>query len=143
MSGEKVLLVDDELEFVETLATRLEIRGLRVDLADSGAAAIERAQEKAYDAILLDLAMPGMDGIETLKRIRAHNPDAQVIVVTGRATVKAATQVMRLGALDLLEKPVEIDVLTDLVDQAATNKIRLDEQRIAATMKDILNKKGW
>ena len=143
MSGERVLLVDDETEFVETLALRLETRGLRVDTADSGEAAIAKVQEKQYDAILLDLAMPGMDGVEALQRIREHNPDSQVIVVTGRATVQNAKEVMRLGALDLLEKPVEIETLTELIDQAATNKIRLTDQRIAEKMKDIMGKKGW
>lgn len=143
MSGEKVLLVDDETEFVETLAMRLETRGLRVDTADSGEAALAKVQEKQYDAVLLDLAMPGMDGVETLERIREHNPDAQVIVVTGRATVQKAKEVIRLGALDLLEKPVEIETLTELIDQAATNKIKLTEQRIAEKMKDIMGKKGW
>jgi DNA-binding NtrC family response regulator len=136
-------LVDDETEFVETLALRLETRGLRVDTADSGEAAIAKVQEKQYDAILLDLAMPGMDGVEALQRIREHNPDSQVIVVTGRATVQNAKEVMRLGALDLLEKPVEIETLTELIDQAATNKIRLTDQRIAEKMKDIMGKKGW
>ena len=143
MSGERVLLVDDETEFVETLAMRLETRGLRVDTADSGEAAIAKVQEKQFDAILLDLAMPGMDGIEALQRIREYNPDSQVIVVTGRATVKKATEVMRLGALDLLEKPIEIETLTELIDQAATNKFKLTEQRIAEKMKDIMGKKGW
>lgn len=143
MSGEKVLLIDDETEFVETLAMRLETRELRVDTANSGEAGIAKVGEKQYDAILLDLAMPGMDGVEALQKIRELNPDSQVIVVTGRATVQNAKEVMRLGALDLLEKPIEIETLTELIDQAATNKIRLTDQRIAETIKDIMGKKGW
>ena len=143
MSGSKVLLVDDEREFVETLAMRLETRGLKVAVAESGELAVEKVQESVFDAILLDLAMPGMDGIETLKRLRELNPDSQVILLTGHATVKKATEAMRLGALDLLEKPVDIQVLVEKIEEAATNKMRLTERRIEEEMTDILRKKGW
>ena len=143
MSGSKVLLVDDEREFVETLAMRLETRGFTVSVAETGELAVEKAQEQSFDAILLDLAMPGMDGIDTLKRLRELNPDSQVVLLTGRATVKKATEAMRLGALDLLEKPVDIEVLVEKINEAATNKMRLTEQRIDEQMTDILRKKGW
>ena len=143
MSGSKVLLVDDEREFVETLAMRLETRGFRVAVAETGEMAVEKVQEQSFDAILLDLAMPGMDGIDTLKRLRELNPDSQVVLLTGRATVQKATEAMRLGALDLLEKPVDIEVLVERIEEAATNKMRLSEQRIEEEMTDILRKKGW
>ncbi|MFC1609419.1 response regulator [Myxococcota bacterium] len=143
MSGSRVLLVDDETEFVETLAMRLETRGLKVDFAETGEMAVEKVQEKPFDAILLDLAMPGMDGIETLRRLRELNPDSQVILLTGHATVKKTTEAMRLGALDLLEKPVEIGTLVEKIEEAATNKMRLTEQRLSDQMTDILRKKGW
>jgi len=143
MSNSKVLLVDDEKEFVETLAMRLETRGLKVDIAETGEMAVEKVQKRSYDAILLDLAMPGMDGIETLKCLRKLNPDSQVILLTGQATVKKATEAMRLGALDLLEKPVDIKVLVEKIEEAATNKMRLFEKRIGDEMTDILGKKGW
>ena len=143
MSASKVLLVDDEREFVETLAMRLETRGFTVSVAETGELAVEKAQEQSFDAILLDLAMPGMDGIDTLKRLRELNPDSQVVLLTGRATVKKATEAMRLGALDLLEKPVDIEVLVEKINEAATNKMRLTEQRIDEQMTDILRKKGW
>jgi DNA-binding NtrC family response regulator len=143
MTDKNVLLVDDEEEFVATLATRLETRGLKVDVAHSGEAAIEKVKEKSFDAILLDLAMPGMDGIETLKRLRELNPDSQVVLLTGRATVKTATEAMREGALDLLEKPVDIEVLVEKIDEASTNKTRLSDQRIEEKISDILRKKGW
>jgi DNA-binding NtrC family response regulator len=137
-------LVDDEVEFVETLAMRLTTRGLRVTTMHTGEDAIATLQEnRQFEAILLDLAMPGMDGLETLEKIRELSPDAQVIVLTGRATVKRATQVMRLGALDLLEKPVDIGVLTEKIEEAATQKMELTEKRIAEQTADILRKKGW
>jgi two-component system, OmpR family, response regulator len=143
MNSSSVLLVDDESEFVETLAMRLETRGLKVDIATSGEMAIEKVSEKTFDAILLDLAMPGMDGIETLKRLREINPDSQVVLLTGQATVKVATEVIRLGALDLLEKPVVIEELVEKIEEAATNKMRLTEERIGREMTDIMRKKGW
>ena len=143
MSGGSVLLVDDEEEFVETLAMRLEARGFKVSVANTGDLAVEKAGAQAFEAIVLDLAMPGMDGIETLKCLRELNPDSQVVLLTGWATVQKATEAMRLGALDLLEKPVDIEVLVERINEATTNKIRLDEQRIGEEMKDILRKKGW
>jgi DNA-binding NtrC family response regulator len=143
MSDYKVLLVDDEKEFVDTLAERLEARGLKADVAESGPVAIDKVQQKPFDAILLDLAMPGMDGIETLKRLRQLNPDSQVILLTGRATVKSATEAMRLGAMDILEKPVAIEELVAKIDQAAKNKARLTKKRIDNDVNDILRKKGW
>ena len=143
MSDGRVLLVDDEVEFVETLAMRLETRNFTVAVAESGEVAVEKAQEASFDAILLDLAMPGMDGIETLKRLRELNPDSQVVLLTGRATVKTATEAMRLGALDLLEKPVDIEVLVEKIKEAATNKTLLNEKRIEGQLSDILRKKGW
>jgi DNA-binding NtrC family response regulator len=143
MSSSKVLLVDDEIEFLETLAARLKTRGLEVSVAQTGGMAVEKVQEKSFDAILLDLAMPGMDGIDTLKRLRELNPDSQVILLTGQATVKKATEVMRLGALDLLEKPADIELVVEKIEEAATNKIRLTEKRIEEKISDILRKKGW
>ncbi len=143
MSGCKVLLVDDEKDFLEALALRLEARKLTVDVAATGEAAVAKAKTQSFDAILLDLAMPGMDGIEALKRLRELNPDSQVVLLTGHATVAKATEAMRLGALDVLEKPVDIEVLVEKIEQAATNKVRLTEQRIGEEMTDILRKKGW
>ena len=143
MSKARVLLVDDEEEFVETLAARLETRGLRVDIAGTGKAALEKVKEKVFDGVVLDLAMPGMDGIETMKRILEQNPDSQVILLTGRATVRTATEAMRLGALDLMEKPTDIETLVERLEEAATKKMRLTELRVEEEMSDILGKKGW
>ncbi len=143
MSDSRILLVDDEKDFVETLAVRLGARGFRVDVAESGEMAIEKAGEKPFDAVVLDLAMPGMDGIETLQRLRELNPDFQVVLLTGHATVQKATEAMRLGALDLLEKPVEIEALIEKIAEAATNKTRLTDKRIGKQVNDIIRKKGW
>ena len=143
MDKSTVLLVDDEVDFVEVLAERLEARGLAVDTAENGEMALEKAEKRAFDAILLDMAMPGMDGIQTLKGLLQINPDLQVILLTGRATLGQAVQAMKLGALDLLEKPVEIETLVARIEEAATKRSSLIEKRIDDTLSDIMRKKGW
>jgi DNA-binding NtrC family response regulator len=139
----RVLLVDDEEDFVSVLADRLEARDLRVDTAENGEVALAKALKKTYDAILLDMAMPGMNGIETLKGLLAINPDLQVILLTGRATLEQAVEAMKLGALDFLEKPADIAELVTKIAEAATKKSSLEERRIEEKMNDILRKKGW
>ena len=143
MSECYVLLVDDEEDFVSVLAERLEARGLRADTAGDGETAVAKAGERHYDAILLDMAMPGMNGIETLNALLAINPDLQVILVTGEATLRQGVEAMKLGALDLLEKPVEIETLLQTIEDAALKRSKLDDKRIADKVSDILRKKGW
>jgi two-component system OmpR family response regulator len=143
MSDHRVLLVDDEEEFVSVLAERLGARGLQADTAATGQAALVKAGETRYDAILLDMAMPGMDGIETLERLLDLNPDLQVILLTGRATLEQAATAIKLGALDLLEKPADIDTLVQKIEDAATRRWSLEDRRIEEKVADIIRKKGW
>jgi DNA-binding NtrC family response regulator len=143
MSDCKVLLVDDEVEFVEVLADRLEGRGLTVVKAHSGRQALEEAAGRVFDAIVLDMAMPGMDGIETLEGLLAINPDLQVILLTGKATLEQAATAIRVGALDLLEKPADIDTLVAKIEMAATKRWSMEEKRIEQKVLDIMRKKGW
>ena len=143
MSDCKVLLVDDEEEFVRTLAERLEARGLAVDTALTGLSAVVRAEENRYDAIVLDMAMPGMDGIETLERLLELNPDLQVILLTGQATLAQATAAIKMGALDLLEKPTDIATLVAKIEDAANRRWSLEDRRIEEKVADILRKRGW
>jgi DNA-binding NtrC family response regulator len=143
MNETTVLLVDDEEEFVAVLAERLQARGLVVDTAANGQIALDRAAERAYDAILLDMAMPGLDGVETLKRLLAINPDLQVILLTGQATLAQAVEAMKIGALDLLEKPADILAVVDRIDEAARRKTKLDDQRVQKRIRDITRSKGW
>ena len=138
-----VLLVDDEPEFVEALAERLTARGLTVDAAGDGETALRMCNTKGYDAILLDMAMPGLDGLQTLRGLLAINPDQQVILLTGRATLAQGVEAMKLGALDLLEKPVEIGTLVARIEQAATRRSSLQDARVQERVSDILRKKGW
>lgn len=143
MSDCYVLLVDDEVDFVEVLAERLEARGLKVETAGDGQAALVKAAERTFDAILLDMAMPKLDGIQTLRGLLKINSDLQVILLTGQATLRQAVEAMKLGALDLMEKPVEIEKLVEKIEDAALKRAKLDDKRIEQRMSDILRKKGW
>ena len=143
MSDCRVLLVDDEVDFVDVLADRLEARGLNVHKANNGEDALAAAEGTVFDAIVLDMAMPGMDGIETLEGLLEINPDLQVILLTGRATLEQAVAAIRIGALDLLEKPAEIETLVSKIEMAATKRWSLEEKRIEEKVADIMRKRGW
>jgi DNA-binding NtrC family response regulator len=114
----KVLLVDDEARFVQILAERLQMRGITADTATSGEAALELVREKDFDAVLLDLSMPGMTGIEVLKEMKKIKPGLQVIILTGRGSIETTVEVMKHGAMDFLEKPVDLNRLIEKVGEA-------------------------
>jgi DNA-binding NtrC family response regulator len=143
MSDKTVLLVDDEEEFLDALAERLELRDIAVDTAVNGEIALTKAEKKAFDAVLLDMAMPGMDGIQTLQGLLEINPDLQIILLTGRASLNQAVEAMKLGALDLLEKPADIETLVGRIEEAASKKSKLEDKHIEQKVSDILRKKGW
>lgn len=142
-SGNRVLLVDDEEEFTNTLKERLETRGLVVQTSNNGEEAVELARHKNFDAIVLDLAMPGLDGIDTLKLLKQANPDLQIILLTGQATVKKSIEAMRHGAIDLIEKPANIKDLLDKIEEASSKKALLYEKSIEDQIKNIMGKKSW
>jgi len=143
MANEKILLVDDDTEFTDVLAERMESRGLKVDTAGDGSTAIGKVNESSYDAIILDLAMPGMDGIETLKTLLKRQPDLQVILLTGHATVEKGVEAVKLGAMDFLEKPTNIEKLIEKIKQAKNKKMLIVENKIEAEITKILREKGW
>lgn len=143
MASDKVLLVDDEVEFVETLAERMRARGLEVDYTHSGDSAIKKVAKKNYDAIVLDLAMPGMDGMETLRHLIEHHPDLQVILLTGQGTIATAVEATKLGAKDFMEKPTDIDKLIEKIRDARAERMQIAEQRSAEEIADILSRRGW
>jgi DNA-binding NtrC family response regulator len=138
-----VLLVDDEEQFLDTLSQRLELRGIKVDTVTGGEEAMEKITAKKFDAIVLDLVMPGIDGMETLKRLKEKNPDIQIIMLTGKATVKKGIEAMKLGAEEFLEKPVDLNVLMEKIKKATHNKMLLVEKSRQEEVKKILKKKGW
>jgi len=125
-----VLLVDDEAPFVDTMTKRLTKRKLTVFKSYSWEEALETLKENSQiDLVILDVKMPGMDGIETLKEIRKEFPLVEVIMLTGHATVETSIEGMRLGAFDYLMKPCDMDVLIEKVN-AATKKKRDHEEKI-------------
>ncbi|WP_306547783.1 response regulator [Desulfobulbus sp.] len=139
----KVLLVDDEQDFLETLSNRLEMRGLKVSAVTSGEQAISEAKQQDYDAIVVDLAMPGIDGLETLKRIKADNPNAEIIMLTGHASVQSGVEAMKLGAGDFLQKPVELTELMSKIGEAKNKKMLVLQQKSQDELRQILKTKSW
>jgi DNA-binding NtrC family response regulator len=141
--GEKILLVDDEKDFIEALGERMENRGMNVSTTTSAKDALKRVEEEPYDAIILDLQMPEMDGIETLKAIKKKNPDMQVILLTGHATVEKGIEAMKLGAMDLIEKPADIDAIAEKIKKAQAKKMILVEKKTEEKIRKIITTKGW
>ncbi len=117
MNKIKILLIDDENEFTSTLAERLEIRGYDAKTTDSGEAGIELIQNENFDIAILDLMMPGMSGIETLRQIKIINTALPVILLTGHGSTKEGVEGMRIGAADYLMKPLDINDLMEKINE--------------------------
>jgi DNA-binding NtrC family response regulator len=143
MAEGHVLLVDDEEEFVELLAERMRTRGLTVRTAHSGAAAIALLEQESFDAVVLDMVMPEMDGLETLRRLHEKKPELQVILLTGYADLPTGITAIRQGAADYLEKPADINQLLTKINNAKTRTALLFEERMQEKIGKILRKKGW
>lgn len=115
---EHILVVDDEKDVREGLASLLVMEGYEVTTAENGAAAIERAKLRRFDLILTDLRMPGMSGVETLTGLKQLHPDVPVLVVTGYASDETAERCMREGAYGYVMKPFDLDQLLRLIPEA-------------------------
>lgn len=137
-----MLIVDDEEDFVEIFALRLEEAGERVSTAHSGKECLEILSEKEIDVVILDIRMPGMDGIETLKEIKKRYPLVEVIMLTGHGTTETAVEGMKLGAFDYLIKPADFNDLTVKLEGARKRKDEQEERIRAAEVKSILRKSG-
>ncbi len=125
-----ILVVDDEQEFRELTVKRLNKRGLQAKGAESGIEALEMLKKsKLTDVVLLDVKMPGMDGIEALRHIRAEHPLIEVVLLTGHASVESGIEGMKLGAFDYLMKPIELDPLIEKLTEAY-EKRRLHQEKI-------------
>jgi DNA-binding NtrC family response regulator len=138
-----VLLVDDEKDFVETLAERLQLREFKVTTAFSGDQAIKLVEENNFDVIVLDVQMPGKSGVETLKEIKKIEQLSEVIMLTGHATVKTAIEGMKSGAYDYLMKPTDTDDLIEMIDKAYQLVAEKKERIKKAEIDNILKKRGW
>lgn len=143
MTGDRVLLVDDEEEFVRALAKRLRARGLEVDTAESGHRALEMAAAADYDVVVLDLAMPGIDGLETLRRLKESRPELQVLLLTGHGSIESGIKAMKTGAADFLQKPADFTELLEKIRQAGHEKTALVEKRQADEIADLVIRRGW
>jgi len=124
-----VLFVDDEVDFLETLLKRMKKRDLEVSGVKSGEEALEFLDQNSVDVVVLDVKMPGMDGIQALKEIKTRHPLIEVVMLTGHASVEVAIQGMELGAFDYLMKPIDIDDLLYKI-QDAYKKKAIHEKKI-------------
>jgi len=140
---EKVLLVDDEEDFLDVLAERIRTRGMDVETSTSAAEALAKADETSYDAIVLDLMMPGVDGLEALKALKERRPELQVILLTGHASVQKGIEAMKLGATDFLEKPADLETLTEKIRKAHAKKMIVVEKQTEEKIRKIMTEKSW
>jgi DNA-binding NtrC family response regulator len=140
-----VLLIDDEVAFVETLVKRLAKRDVRVFAAHSGQEALDKLADSGptkIDVVILDVKMPGMDGLEALARIKEEHPLIEVIMLTGHATVESAIDGMKKGAFDYLMKPCDVDVLIEKLNEAADKKREHEEKILEARASLISLRRG-
>jgi len=134
----RILIVDDEEEFVKALSERLTIRDYDVTTSLSGEDAIAQVRHYLFDVVILDVAMPGMSGIETLREINKIKPLTEVIMLTGHATVETAIEGLKLGAFDFLIKPCETEDLVVKINKAYDKKAEHDERIRAAKVEKIV-----
>lgn len=119
-----ILLVDDEKDFVTTLSERMQMRDFDSTFALSGNEALKMVAEEVPDVIILDLKMPGMGGMEVLRRLRKAHSEIQVIILTGHGSENDEDEARRLGAFDYLKKPIDIEALTKHIKDAFKNKMK-------------------
>jgi len=139
----KVLLVDDEKEFIQTLAERLEVRDFNVQTAFDGEEALSKIKAQDFDVVILDVLMPGKNGIETLREIKNLKPLISVIMLTGHATVETAIDGMKAGAYDYLMKPTDTNDLVGKITKAYNLKAEHEERIKKAEISKIIEKRGW
>jgi len=136
MSGKiRLLIADDEVKFVDSIAERLEMRGLAVAKAHDGTEAVNLARQERFDLALLDLKMPGIDGREVLRILKEEQPYIEVVILTGHGSFESAVECTKLGAYGYLPKPYELDGLLEILKGAyqarLTKKLGSQEDRIA------------
>jgi len=139
----KVMLVDDEKEFVDVLAERLEARDFDLVKAYSGEDALAKLQEQEVDVAVVDVLMPGKDGVETLREIKRLNALIEVIMLTGNATVETAVEGMKQGAFDYLLKPTETRDLVAKIARAYKRKAEHEDRIRQAEIEKIMLRRGF
>ena len=139
---ERVLLVDDEEEYLEIMSERMRARDIDVTTSTSAREALDMIATESFDAVIMDFMMPEMNGIEALKAIKEKNPEMQIILLTGHATVEKTVEAMKAGAMDLIEKPADLDALSEKIKNAHNQKALLVAKKDQDRVIDMLKKFG-
>lgn len=135
----RLLIVDDEVKFVDSIAQRLEMRGLEVTKAYSGKEAIEKARQEKFDLALLDLKMPEMDGRKVLEVLKSEHKFLEIIILTGHGSMDSAVECTKLGAYGYLPKPYELDNLLDVLKNAYQERLRKKFQKNQERLDQIMS----
>ncbi|MGM0654827.1 MAG: sigma-54-dependent transcriptional regulator [Thermodesulfobacteriota bacterium] len=138
----KILIVDDEKDFVEMFSLRLNRQGEKVSAAYSGQEALDLLEKTKIDVVILDIRMPGMDGIETLKKIKARYPLIEVILLTGHGSTETAVEGMKSGAFDYLMKPADFEDISEKLTNAWNRKNEQEERIRKAEARLLLRRTG-
>mgnify|MGYP000134411713 CR=1 FL=1 len=118
----KVLIVDDEKEFLDIIAERIRARGMDVSLATSAEDALKLIEEESYDAVIMDYMMPALDGFKALKLMKEKQPEVQIILLTGNVPDEKRIEAKALGALDVIEKPPDLQALIEKIKKATKGR---------------------
>ena len=143
MENARILLVDDEMDFTDTMSQLLRTRGYQVTAVNGGESAIKALGQGRYDVMVLDLKMPGMDGMATLKEAKKLELFTETLILTGHATVDTALEAIKLGAYDYLTKPCDIDELVQKIQGARKKKDATEKQEISKEIDRIVEGKGF
>jgi DNA-binding NtrC family response regulator len=138
MKGSKILLVDDEVVFTTNMGKLLTNRGYKVTAANSGDAAIQALEKENFDVVVLDLKMPGMDGLATLKEIKKLGLFTETLILTGHGSIDTALEAIKLGAYDYLTKPCEIDDLLGKIEGAWQKKDGAEKKEIKEKIQKVV-----
>jgi DNA-binding NtrC family response regulator len=138
MKGSKVLLVDDEMVFTTNMSKLLNNRGYRVRAVNNGDAAIQALEKESFDVVVLDLKMPGMDGITTLKEIKKLGLFTETLILTGHGSIDTALEAIKLGAYDYLTKPCGIEELVNKIEGAWEKKDDAEKKDIQEKIQKVV-----
>ncbi len=129
--SEKVFLVDDVEDFLDIMAERMRVRGIEVSTTTSATEALALIEEESFDVIVMDLMMPELEGTKALKAIKSRNREVQVILLTGYVTPEQVVQAVKLGAMDIMEKPPDLDALIEKIKKARDGKGKIVAEKQA------------
>jgi DNA-binding response OmpR family regulator len=120
----KVLIVDDEKDFLDIMAERLEARDMDVSTATSAEDALAMVRTESYDAVIMDFMMPEMDGFTALKRFKETRPDIPIILLTANVPEEKCIEAVKIGAMDIIEKPADLNLLAQKIEEARIRKLK-------------------